>query len=448
MNQERFRQPQKLILKKGLIVTMNSADEIGRGDVLIDGDRIAAVGRFDEPAIPSIDCADLLILPGFIQTHVHLCQTLFRGQADDLELLDWLHRRVWPYEAALDAQAMRASAQLGIAELIKGGTTCVLDMGSVRHYDVVFDELAQSGLRAFGGKCMMDHPQTVPAGRLESKQHSLHESVQLAKVWHGNDNARLRYAIAPRFAVSCTDDLMADAAALARENGFLLHTHASETRDELRLIEKRAGCGNIAFLHRLGFSGPDVTLAHCIWLSGSEKRLMQETGTAVAHCPSSNLKLASGIAPIVDYLRRGIKVGLGADGAPCNNNLEMLTEMRLAALLQKPRYGAAALDAEKIVKMATRGGAQVLGIANEVGSIEAGKKADLIGIECETIFSQPSTDPYSQLVYATSGRDVVLSLVDGKLLMRNRELLTMDEEKIVAQAKSELRRVVQRMETC
>jgi cytosine/adenosine deaminase-related metal-dependent hydrolase len=257
---------------------------------------------------------------------------------------------------------MRISARLGIAELLKSGTTTIQDMGSVRHYDVVFEEIEHTGIRAFGGKCMMDHPDTTPRGLLESTRHSLEETERLAKTWHGRDNGRIRYAVAPRFAVSCTPDLMSSASILAREKGYALHTHASENRSEISIIEKRERTSNIFFLHNQGFTGKDVTLAHCIWLGGTEKQLLVDTDTAVAHCPSSNLKLASGVAPLIDYLSRNVRVGLGADGAPCNNNLDMFVEMRLAALIHKPRYGANAISARQVVEMATIGGAKALNL--------------------------------------------------------------------------------------
>ncbi|RMD95919.1 MAG: 5'-deoxyadenosine deaminase, partial [Calditrichaeota bacterium] len=393
-----------IILRGGLIVTMNLHGDVLRGDILIQNGRITQIGKVNVSGPRVIDCSNLVLLPGFVQIHVHLCQTLFRGQADDLSLLDWLRKRIWPMESALDPASMRISARLGIAELIKSGTTTIMDMGSVRYYDVIFEELEHSGLRAYGGKCMMDYSETTPKGLLETTRQSIEETERLGKMWHGRDDGRLRYVVSPRFAVSCTQDLLNSAAILARENGYLLQTHASESRDEISIIEKREKLSNLHFLHNNGMTGRDVTLAHCIWLGGMEKQLVVDTQTAVAHCPSSNLKLASGIAPLLDYLSRGVRVGLGADGAPCNNNLDMFMEMRLAALIHKPRYGADAITAEKIVQMATIGGAKALNWDHEIGSIEVGKRADIIGIRDLEVHTQPRRDIYGQLVYATGGR--------------------------------------------
>lgn len=434
-----------VLLRGGLIVTMNPRGDVLRGDVLVQNGRITQIGKVSNNAARVIDCSNLVILPGLVQTHVHLCQTLFRGQADDLALMDWLQKRIFPLESALDPAAMRISARLGIAELIKSGTTTILDMGSVRYYDVIFEELEHSGLRAIGGKCMMDHEQTTPRSLLESTQQSLQETERLASMWHGRDDGRLRYAVSPRFAVSCTTELLREAASLARENGYLLHTHASESRDEIAIIEKREKLSNIHFLHQCGITGRDVLLAHCIWLGGMEKQLIVDTNTAVAHCPSSNLKLASGIAPLLDYLSRNVRVGLGADGAACNNNLDIFTEMRLAALIHKPRYGANAITAEQVVRLATIEGARALNLDHEIGSIEVGKRADLIGVQDLAVHTQPRRDIYGQIVYATSGRDVLFSMVDGRILMENRELPHIDEEKTVHSAREELKRIILRL---
>lgn len=440
----KIRERENLLLTGAQIVTMNSAGAILRGDLLIENGRITSIGSVEAPGIPALDCRDLIILPGFVQTHVHLCQTLLRGQADDLALLEWLQKRVWPLEAAMDEAAMRASVRLGIAELIKTGTTTLLDMGSVRHYDVVFEELEKSGLRAIGSKCMMDHRDTVPAELLERTQESLRDTEQLGMRWHGRDENRLQAAVCPRFAVSCTDTLLQQAADLAREKGYLLHTHASENSGETQLIRERTGEGNVAFLHDCGFSGGDTVLAHCIWLEDEEVGILTETQTAVAHCPSSNLKLASGIAAVPDYLQRGIRVGLGADGAPCNNNLDMFVEMRLAALIHKLRFGATAMPAAQVIRMATQGGARALGLGRVTGSVEPGKRADLIGIRRNTIHTQPATDVYGQLVYATSSRDVILNIVDGRVLLKNGELTGFDEEEVLARAQEQSRKLLQK----
>src|ERR671921_438626 len=215
-------------------------------------------------AVVTIDARGCAVLPGFVQTHVHLCQTLFRGAADDLELIDWLKKRVWPLEAAHDAPSLRASARLGVAELIRGGTTCALTMETVNHTEEVFRVVEESGFRATVGKCMMDKGEGVPAGLSEETEDSIRESLALLEKWHGRADGRLRYCFAPRFAVSCTRGLLERVAALARERVVMIHTHASENLSEIELVEREAGMRNVEYLDSLGLSGAHVLLAHCV----------------------------------------------------------------------------------------------------------------------------------------------------------------------------------------
>ncbi|KAA3619880.1 MAG: 5'-deoxyadenosine deaminase [Calditrichaeota bacterium] len=431
-----------ILLQNGYVVTMDAQQRILRADILIEDGIIVKIGTIPgNPNYTTIDCSRLIILPGLIQTHTHLCQTLFRGQADDLQLLPWLKEKIWPLESGHDAATMRISARLGIAEMVKSGTTTIQDMGATRFYDEVFDEARMSGIRLCGGKCMMDLKESVPQFLLEDTKSSLRETERLIATWHGSEKNRLRYSVAPRFAVSCTPELIRESAALARQMDCSLHTHASENRDEIALIEARTKLSNIHFLQKHGFTGDDVTLAHCVWLQENEMEVLEQTKTSVAHCPASNLKLASGFAPIVDLLRHDICVSLGTDGAPCNNNHDMFFEMRLAALIHKPRYGADAITAHDVVKMATIEGARALNLHDEIGSIEVNKKADIIGISDTAIHSTPSNDVYSKIVYSMSGHDVDFNMVDGTFLMQNRELQTMDEAEILASVQPALNKV-------
>jgi len=418
------------IVKNALIVTMDAQEAVFEGDLLIEDDRIRQVARkIDFPADDVIVADDFIVLPGFIQTHVHLCQALFRNLADDLSLLDWLQRKIWPFEGAHTPDTLRISARLGLAEMIRSGTTTILDMGTVHHQDVIFEELAASGIRAFAGKTMMDFGQ-LPASLHETTDESLKESLRLLEKWHNFGNGRLQYAIAPRFALSCSEQLLIEAGKMAAHYGVLLHTHASENKQETALIRERFGVGNIALFDKLGIAGPNLCLAHCIWSDEEEHRLLKEKDIKVLHCPSANLKLGSGIAPVPAYLERGITVSLGADGAPCNNNMDIFTEMRLAALIQKPVHGPQSMPAKKVVQMATINGARTLGIENQVGSIETGKLADLTFIRKNQIHSTPYENVYSKLVYSTHASDVEHVMVNGKWLMKNRNLLTIESERL------------------
>jgi 5-methylthioadenosine/S-adenosylhomocysteine deaminase len=416
----------RVLLKGGTLVTMNGERHVGTGDLFLEdgvirglGQRAQAAKKVDE----TIDVSGRLVIPGLIQPHIHLCQTLFRGHADDLELLDWLSQRIWPFEAAHTKESLFTSALLGGAELLRSGTTAILDMGTVRHTDSIFNAMKKLGLRATIGKAMMDAGQNLPAGLKETTDDSIDESVRLADKWHGAEEGRLRYAFAPRFVLSCTEELMRRTVKIAREKGLRLHTHASENSHEIDSVRQRVGADNVAFLHQIGMSGDDTVLAHCVWLTSEEQKILRETGTHVAHCPSSNLKLASGFAKIPDLLAQGINVALAADGAPCNNNLDAFMEMRLCALMHKPRFGPTAMKAETVFEMATVRGARALGLSDEIGSLEEGKRADVAVVDPRQLHSVPARDPYSLLVYALTGRDVEHVFVDGIQRVRKGKVL-------------------------
>jgi len=416
---------------------MDGRNSIVRGNLLVRDQRIVEIGGTGQTADTVIDAAGCAVIPGFVQTHIHLCQTIFRGAADDLTLIDWLKQRVWPMEAAHSAASIRASARLGIAELIKGGTTCALTMETVNHTAEVFKVVEESGFRATVGKCMMDKGDEVPRALQEQTSNSIAESVELLEEWHGKASGRIRYCFAPRFAVSCTHELLEKVAQLARSRGVMIHTHASENTTECEMVEQETGLRNITYLDSLGVTGRHVALAHCVHLSDDEIETLKTTQTNVAHCPSSNLKLGSGIAPIVRLLEQGVSVSLGADGAACNNRLDMFTEMRTAALLQKALHGPEVLPASRALRMATIDGARALGLDGEIGSIEAGKRADLALVRLDGLHSTPVEDVISALVYSAQPDDVEAVVIDGECVLRDRKLLTIDERETIVTAGAE-----------
>ena len=424
---------------------MDERDSIVRGDLLIEGDRIASIGSNGQTGDTVIDASECVVIPGFVQTHIHLCQTLFRGSADDLALIDWLKKRVWPMEAAHTAGSVAASARLGIAELIKGGTTCALTMETVNHTGEVFRVVEESGFRATVGKCMMDKGDEVPSALQEITSDSIEQSIALLEEWHGKANGRIRYCFAPRFAVSCTRELLEQVGRLARERGVMIHTHASENRTECEMVESETGLRNVAYLNQVGLTGSHVALAHCVHLSKDEIETLLQTKTNVVHCPSSNLKLGSGIAPVAELLERGVSVSLGADGAACNNRLDMFTEMRTAALLQKALHGPEVLPARRALRMATIDGAIAMGLDADIGSIEVGKKADLAVIRLGRIHTSPAAkDVVSSIVYSAEAYDVRSVVVDGQILMNERKLLTLDESEVINRAEVETARLLDR----
>ena len=425
---------------------MNDRFEVIEGDVSVRDGRIAAVRpNISSKHDRSIDARGGYVLPGFVQTHIHLCQTLFRGFADDLPLMDWLRRRVWPMEAAHSPATLRAAARLAATELLASGTTTVLTMETVHDTDVVFEAIGESGLRATIGKCMMDSAAEAPARLQEQTRQSIDESVAIRKRWEGAANGRLRAAFAPRFAVSCSRALLEGVAHLSQEHGALVHTHASESREEIAIVRQLSGgLSNVAYLASLRLATPRLCAAHCVWVDEAEQAVLAEHDVKVLHCPSSNLKLGSGLAPVAELQARGITVSLGADGAACNNRLDMFEEMRLAALLQAVRRSPGILAARAVVWMATRAGARTLGLEDEIGSIEPGKRADLIVVDRDRPHLAPGPDPYSTLVYAGRGSDVRATVVDGEVLVDDFAPLRVDRAEIIADARAAAREIAAR----
>ncbi len=442
----------ELLIRNAAVVTMNASREVLRdADVLIDGDRIVSVGPHSRArrrlATRVIEGKGLVVLPGLIHSHLHACQTLCRNHADGLELLDWLRERIWPFEASHDAASMRASADLTFLELITSGATACLDMGSVRHYDAVFESARDAGLRLVGGKCMMDAGQGVPAGLRETTEASIAESLRLLEKWHGAENGRLTYAFAPRFVLSCTEALMRQVGELAKARGVRIHTHASENPTECDLVREKTGLDNVSYFNSLGMLGPHTTLAHCVWVTAEEQRVLRETRTCVCHCPSANFKLASGVAKIPELVQQGITVGLGADGAPCNNTLDIFHELRLAALIHLPRVGPTGFSAMKALELATVNGAKALGLEKDIGSIEVGKKADLTLVDVSGTHLTPiSDDPVATIVYSAQSRDVRHVVIDGQIVLRDRVPQTMNVEAVRKSAATHAARLLKQLD--
>ena len=448
----------ELVLAGGdVLLHDRGAWRVERGNVTVRDGRIVGVGKATERrkegkgvARPTQlrDCSGCLILPGLIQAHVHLCQTLFRGLADDLRLEDWLVRRIWPLEAAHTEETVYWSALLGAAELLLGGTTAILDMETVRHSGAAFRALERIGIRATSGKCLMDaHPEGAPLELAESTDEALADAEALARRWHGAAGGRLRVCFAPRFVPCCSGPLLRAASELAERFDAQLHTHAAETIVERETVLRTTGLEEIAYLDSVGIAGPRAALAHCVWVDPHETARLARQGTTVVHCPSSNLKLGSGVAKVPELLAAGCRVAIGADGASCNNHLDVFAEMRLAALIQKPRLGADALPAGQALELATLGGARALGLEAELGSITPGKRADLVVLDLREPHLHPVVDdPASLVVYAARASDVRDVFVDGRPVVLGHELVTAPIEEIVREADraaGELRRAAQ-----
>ena len=418
---------------------------IADGAVVVEDSTIAAVGEADALLAAHPDHerrAFDIVAPGLVGGHVHSVQSLGRGIADDAELLDWLFEAVLPMEAAMDAEATRAAAELGYLECLESGTTTVVDHLSVNHAAEAFEAAIDTGIRGRLGKVLMD--KESPDGLLESTDAGLAETEALIREYHGAADGRVRYAVTPRFAVTCTEACLRGCREIAdRYDGVTIHTHASENEDEIATVEEATGTRNVHWLDEVGLTGPDVTLAHCVHTDESEREVLAKTDTVVTHCPSSNMKLASGIAPIHDYFERGITVALGNDGPPCNNTLDPFTEMRQASLLGKvDSRDPTRLPAETVLELATINGARAAGF-ERIGRLEPGYEADLIGLTTEKTRATPLHDPLSHLVYAAHGDDVEFTMVAGTVRYDEDEHVGIDADEVRERATRHAKRVVE-----
>lgn len=433
-----------ILIRGGYLISMDDQDRRFVGDVLIQGNRIAQIApEIDADADEVIDAQGMLVLPGFIQTHIHLCQSLLRGQADDQPLLDWLDT-ITGLEFQHTPETLYASARLGLGEMIKSGATTVIDMGTLHHQESVFRAIEESGLRAQAGKAMMDLTENLPPLLRETTDASLQESVDLMHRWHGAADGRIRYGFAPRWQLWNTTGLLKEIKQEADAHpGVGIHGHAGEIEYEVEAMIEQTGMRNLVYLESIGVVGPNVQMAHCIWLDDDEYQVMAETGTHAMHCPCCNLKLGSGIARVPEMLDRGINVSLGSDGAPSNNNLDIFIEMRVASLIHKYRLGAECFPAEVVLRMATRNGAATFGLPDDLGSLEEGRLADLILLDDGGLSSAPmrnfdEDDIVKRLISSYQSASVQTSIVDGQVVMRDRQLLTLDEDEISADSQSAL----------
>jgi cytosine/adenosine deaminase-related metal-dependent hydrolase len=430
----------ELVVRGGLVVPGDGIEPFV-GDVVVEGGRIAAAGPARRPATATeeVDASGCLVIPGLVQAHVHLCQTLLRGLADDMEVIEWLRRRVWPLEQAHDHRSLRASAMLAVAELLTGGTTAALTIESDRHTGAAFEAAEELGIRATIGKALMDRYEPGTEMEVPDSDAAWADQMDLFETWHGRDGGRLRVALSPRGPRNATPETWRRCVALAEEANLRLHTHVNENRAQADLLGASPEGRDLEALESWGALSPRMVMAHAVWLSDHERDLARRHRPHVCHCPSANLKLASGFAPVPGYLADGLNVALGADGAPCNNRLDGFEEMRLAALLHKPVAGPRAVPARTAFDMATMGGARALALEREIGSIEPGKRADLAVVRRDRLHTTPTggADAYSELVYAHTASDVDTVVVDGRVVVADGRLLTGDEADIRAEANAQ-----------
>lgn len=398
-----------------------------------------------EGADETVSARGLIVVPGLINTHCHLSQQLGRGLADDVDLLTWLHERIWPYEAALTEEDVEVSALACALEQIRNGVTTIADPGG-QHVDGAGRALERAGIRGFLGRSTMDEWEGVPEARQESTDETLAVQDELAERWDGAADGRLRFSYTLRTIFNCSDALIEASAERARRLGTPLQMHIAEIQAENHHSRATRGTTTVRHLARLGVLGPWFLGAHAVWLEDEEIELLAEAGAAVSHNLASNLRVL-GLPRIADMLDAGVVVGIGTDGAPANNRMSLIDELWAASLLQKGlRLDPTVLDARTAFAMATRNGARALGALGEIGSLEAGKAADLVLIDPRTVNMTPVHDPVSALVTALKSENIHSVMCAGRWLLREREILVVDESAVLREGQDRGDSVARRAE--
>jgi 5-methylthioadenosine/S-adenosylhomocysteine deaminase len=434
--QGQTKQPVDLMVSGGIVVTMDGARTVYQdGSVAIKGDTIVATGpRADlesrYQAAETIDAAGKLVVPGFVNGHTHVPMSLFRGLHDDVTLNDWLYKYIFPAEAKnVNEEFVRWGTRLALAEQIRSGVTTFADMYYFE--DAVAEETKAAGMRGVLGETFIDFP--APDNKTEAQMLTYTE--RFLQRWQGDP--LIHAAPAPHAIYTCSKKTIQDAAALARKYHAPLLMHVSEMKEEWDDSEKQNGASPVQYLERLGVLGPDLIAAHCIFVDEADRKLLAERNVGCVHNPSSNMMIASGVSPVPEMRAAGVAVGLGTDGpAGSNNDFDLMEEIDLAAKLAKiTKMNPTALNARAVVEMATIDGARALHLEKEIGSLEAGKKADLALIGLDEPNAVPMYDVYSQIAYSLKGSDVETVVIGGKVVMRERKLLTIDEKRVLEKAR-------------
>lgn len=406
------------------------------GEIAVNGDRIEAVGNrgtVSADFIPDrvIELPGHVVMPGFINTHTHSPMTLMRGYADDMPLMPWLEQRVWPFEAKMTAEDICWGSALAICEMLRSGTTTMVDMYSSQEQTA--RAVLKAGTRALlsGGAIVSDR---------ETGRRALRDIAFLFEKFHNSGNGRIKILFGPHAPHTCSGDFLRDVKKEADRLGAGIHIHLSETEAELAAIRERYAMTPVRWLDSLGFFGGHVIAAHCVHIDKEEIDILAKYRVGVAHNSESNMKLSSGTAHLPWMLSSGIDVGLGTDGASSNNDLDMFGEMRSASFQQKLAGSPEDLGAYSVLEMATVGGARVAGLP-DIGKLAAGYKADLIAVDFEQPHFYPRFSVASHLVYCACGRDVRMTMVDGEILMEDRRLLTLDEQTICREAEQRAKRI-------
>ena len=423
-----------ILIKNALILNPNNFEN-KKQSLLIKGNLIAEIAdEIDEAGVEKIIDADgKILLPGLINTHTHLSMTLFRGLADDLSLDSWLNDHIWPMEANLNGDYCYIGALLGAIEMIKSGTTTFSDM--YFYMEDVARAVEDAGIRAVLSYGMIDF------GDAERRENEINQNMTLFNSCNGMANGRIKVFLGPHSPYTASEDLLKKVRELADEYNMGIHIHVSETQKEINDSLDEKGLRPLKKKKKIGFLGPDVVAAHCVWLSDEEIEIIKKHGVKVSHNPCSNMKLASGVSPVSKLIENDICVSIGTDGASSNNNLDLIEELKTASLLQKvSTLDPKVLSSDEAIEMATIKGAETLGLSEEIGSIEVGKKADIILIDTNAANMTPdSSSLSSNVIYSANGSNVDTTICDGKILMENKKLTELDENEIYAKARQAIK---------
>lgn len=423
----------RILIKDGYVITMESPSIEG-GYVLIEDDRIAYVGREEQKADQVISAKGCAVMPGLVNAHTHAAMTLFRGYADDMPLQQWLEEHIWPVEAHLTDNDVYTGTMLACLEMIRTGTTGFADM--YFHMDQAARAVEESGIRASLSYGMIELFDEAKA------KTELQEGGRFVRQWNNAADGRITTMYGPHAPNTCSREFLSKVKEQAVEDNARIHIHMLETEAELNQMKEQYGMCSVNMLDEIGFLGPDVLAAHCIWLSAGDMDIMAEKNVNAVHCPVSNMKLASGIAPVPELLSRGVNVALGTDGCASNNSLDMFGEMKTAALLHKVNaMDPTTMPAGEVLKMGTSNGAKALGIP--AGILKQGMAADIILVDMQTPGLIPVHEPVSHLIYAARGSDVKTTIVNGQVLMEDGIVLSIDQEKVIEQASSAAKRLAE-----
>lgn len=447
--------PQSILIEHGTILTVDDRATVHQpGYLHIQGDRIASLGAGDAPAALRedsqtllIDARDMAVMPGMVNSHTHLFQTFLRGLADDKPLIEWLRTCIWPVAGNMAGDECRMAAMLGLIENLRSGSTAVIDHqyvhADLRDDDEVIKAAEDVGVRLLLARGWADTNYSPMF--LESPEQILSETTRLYETYDGSANGRIRIEFGPLIPWGCTDDTMLKTHELAKTWGVGTHIHVAETRGEVEDNLKTRGDRHVEWLARLGILGPDVQLVHSVYLDDHELDLAAESGAVVVHCPVSNMYLASGAARVPAMRSRGIPVALGTDGPGSNNNQDMLELLKTTALLAKvSTLDADVIHPNDVLNMACRGGAFAFGMPDSIGALEPGRKADVVLVDLNSPFAMPVHNPVSALVYCLNSGAVDTVLVDGRILMKDKQIVVVDEAEVLVEARHACRRLLER----